>query len=99
VTLVEVRCKAHGCGKLRGWLDWAPAESDELRWSYPVPSPIPLCPHHGGVRGSVAGWVAARRRLGLPHDRYPTGQWISWAELRPAVQRARRTGDTQTHFL
>jgi hypothetical protein len=99
LILVKVHCKVRGCGKLLGWFDSAPAESDERRWSYPVPSPIPVCPRHGGASGSVAAWVEKRRRLGLPHDRYRTGRWISWAELRPAIREARRTGKTQTHRL
>jgi hypothetical protein len=101
MILVRLRCKVPGCGRLLGWIDWAPAESDEPHWSYPVPSPIPLCPRHGGAHqyGSTARWVEARRRLGLPTDRVTTGRWISWAELRPAVREARRTGETQVHKL
>jgi hypothetical protein len=101
MRLVELRCRVRGCGRLLGWLDSAPAESDELRWSYPVPSPIPFCPRHGGAHqyGSITRWVEARRRLGLPHDRVTTGRWISWEELRSAVREARRTKKTQVHKL
>ena len=97
MTLVEVRCKAHGCGRLLDRVESAPAEGDEIRWAGPLR--VSICPRHGGTRGSIAKWVEARRRLGLPHDRYPTGRWISWAELRPAVRQARLTFETQAHYL
>ena len=97
MTLVEVRCKVRGCGKLLTEVVSAPSEGDELRWTSYVS--IPVCPRHGGARGSVAKWVQKRRQVGLPHDRYITGRWICWADLRSPVQRARRTGSTQTHRL
>jgi hypothetical protein len=97
VTLVKVRCWVPGCGKLLADVDWAPAEGDELTWSTLVF--IPVCPRHGGGRGSVAKWASKRRRAGLPDDRVAAGRWAYWAELRPAVQAARRTGRTQTHVL
>jgi hypothetical protein len=97
MTLVALRCKVRGCGKLLSEVVSAPADSDDLRWSSYVW--IPVCPRHGGARGSVAKWVAKRRRLDLPHDRYTVGRWICWEELQPAVQLARRTGRTQVHRL
>jgi hypothetical protein len=97
VTLVKVRCKVRGCGKLLTEVVSAPAESDELKWASYVR--IPVYPRHGGANGSVASWVEKRRRRGLPHDRYNTGRWICWAELRPSVERARRAGKTQVHVL
>jgi hypothetical protein len=97
MKLVELRCKVRGCGKLLGWLESAPAESDATRWSGLYWAPV--CPRHGGAARSVAKWVEKRRRAGLSHDRYRTGQWLPWAELRPAVRLARRTGETPPHFV
>jgi hypothetical protein len=97
MTLVEVRCKARGCGKLLAEVVSVPAEGDEIAWS--GMANIPVCPRHGGARGSVANWVEKRRRLGLPHDRYNVGQWIYWADLRAKVLRARQTGRTQVHIV
>jgi hypothetical protein len=99
VTLVKVRCRARGCGKLLTEVVSAHADGDELRWNSWVV--IPVCPRHGGDHdyGSVAKWVEDRRRKNLPTDRRRTGRWICWAELRPAVRRARATGRTQTHRL
>jgi hypothetical protein len=95
--LVKFRCKVRGCGKVLGWLDEAGAETDELWWADMMV--VPRCPRHGGANGSVAKWVEKRRRAGLPHDRYATGQWIYRADLRPAVRRARLTGEPQDHFV
>jgi hypothetical protein len=99
LCLVELRCKARGCGKLLDEVVSAPASGDELRWASYVR--VHLCPRHGGGggHGSVAKWVEARRRLGRPHDRVPVGRYICWAELRSAVQQARLTGRTQVHVL
>lgn len=97
MTLVEVRCKAHGCGKLLTQVVKAPAEGDEIAWSGLFN--IPLCPRHGGPRGSVAKWVENRRRRGLPHDRVTWGRRIPWADIRSKVLRARRTRRTEKHFV
>jgi hypothetical protein len=97
VILVEVRCKVRGCGKVLDEVEWAPAETDEDRWTAMVY--VHLCPRHGGANGSVAAWVEKRRRAGLPHDRYAIGRYLPWDELRPAVQRARLYNDTQTYFV
>ena len=97
MRLVELCCKVRGCGKVLGWIEEAGADTDERWWADMMV--IPACPRHGGANGSVARWVEKRRRAGLPHDRYPTGRWIYRAELHPAVQRARRLGATQRHFV
>lgn len=97
MTLVKVRCKVRGCGKLLAEVVSAPADGDEFRWSSYVR--IPVCPRHGGANGSVGRWVEKRRSRGLPHDRYDTGRWICWADLRAAVRQARSTGRTQTHVV
>jgi hypothetical protein len=93
VVLVKVLCNVRGCGKLLDEVMSAPVTED-LWTSYVF---IHVCPKHGGGHGSVAKWVAAQKRLGRPHDLLPVGRWVQWAELRPAVEKARRTGRTQKH--
>jgi hypothetical protein len=93
MTLVEVRCEVRGCGLLLHEVGWAPPNSDESAWAGLVF--VYLCPWHGGAHGSVAKWVEARRRRGLPHDRYPVGRWVPWADLRAAVEQARLSEKTQ----
>lgn len=98
MTLVELRCKARGCGRLLSNVISVPAEGDEIAWSGMVF--VPVCPRHGGGGyGKVAKWVEAQRRLGRPHDRVRTGQWIYWADLRPKLLLARATGRPQVHVV
>ena len=99
MTLVQLRCKARGCGKLLGTVVSAPAEGDEIAWSGLVN--VPVCPRHGGDRahGSVGKWIENRRRRGLPHERVTVSRWVPWADLRPKVLRARQTGRTQVLVL
>lgn len=93
MVLVKVLCKVRGCGKLLDEVISAPVTED-LWTSYVF---IHVCPKHGGGYGSVAKWVAAQKRLGRRYDRVPMGRWVRWAELRPPVEQARRTGRTQKH--
>jgi hypothetical protein len=95
VILVELRCKVRGCGALLDEVASAPA-TDEL-WATLVN--VHLCPRHGqgAGHGNIARWQDRQRRAGKPDDRALNGRWVSWAELRPAVETARRTGRTQVH--
>ena len=91
MILVEVRCKT--CRKLLDEVETAPATED--LWACYVR--IHVCPKHGGGHGSVANWVAAQKRLGRPYDQTPVARWVPWAELRPAVERARARNRTSIH--
>jgi hypothetical protein len=95
VILVEVRCRVSSCRRRVHVVDSAPArEEDWSCWVY-----LHICSRHGGGHGSVAKWIAAQKRLGRPYDRVPTGRWVPWSDLRPAVERARRLGRIQQYTI
>lgn len=98
-TLVEVRCRSRGCGRLLHLVDWAPAVGDDAEWAGWVA--IMLCPRHGegAGHGNVRAWQARQRRAGRDAGRVHTLRWLPWSELRPAVTRARRTGRTEVHVM
>jgi hypothetical protein len=92
VILVEVRCRVRHCRKLltevtdpptteQGWTHW---------WQ------LELCPKHGeGTgHGNVASWQERQRRAGKSTDQVRLREWRPWSDLRPAVEKARRTGRT-----
>ena len=93
-VLVQVRCIV--CGRLLDDVLSAPPTGRE-RWSDYVL--VHLCPRHGegAGHGNVRAWQERQRRAGKRTDRVENGQWIQWAELRPAVEEARRTGRTVKH--
>jgi hypothetical protein len=99
-VLVEVRCKVRGCGLLLDNVVSVPALGDKEKWTSYVR--VHLCPKHGegAGYGNVRAWQGRQRRAGKPADRALTFQWIQWAELRPAVERAlARGGRTQVHVV
>ena len=97
-VLVKVQCKVGGCGKLLDEVISAPPAGG-ARWSDYVR--VQLCQRHGegAGRGNIMAWQERQRRAGKPTDRVETGRYIQWEELRSAVEEARRTGRTQSHFL
>lgn len=94
VVLVQVRCIV--CGRLLDDVLSAPPTSGGS-WSHYVY--VHLCQRHGegAGHGNVRAWQERQRRAGKPTDRVEKGRWIQWAELRPAVEEARRTGRTVQH--
>jgi hypothetical protein len=99
VILAEIRCKACSCGRLLDWVEAGDAPVTEEAWSYYVC--VQICQRHGdgAGRGNIAQWQERQRRAGKPADRVETGRWIQWTELRPAVEEARRTRQTQVHVI
>jgi hypothetical protein len=95
IPLVNVWCKVRGCGRLLDVVESAPVTEDG--WAGYVF--VHICPQHGegGGRGNIAAWQERQRRAGKDPGRRQTGRWAPWAELRPAVEKARRTGRTQPH--
>ena len=98
-VLVQVRCKARGCGRLLNEITGAPAPSDEQEWACYVR--MQICQRHGdgAGRGNIAAWKQRQRRAGKDPDRVQTHQMMPWAEFRPMVELARATGRTQKHFI
>lgn len=95
MILVEIRCRI--CGKLLDEVEDAPV-TEEV-WSYPVC--VQLCQRHGdgAGHGNVMRWQERQRRAGKDPDRVQTHRWIQWAELRPAVERARARNKTSMHTV
>ena len=96
MILVEIRCKT--CGKLLDEVESAPPAAG-CDWSYYVR--VQLCQRHGdgAGHGNVMRWQERQRRAGKPAGRVQTHRYIQWAELRPAVEKARLTEKTQVHVL
>jgi hypothetical protein len=96
VILAEIRCKT--CRKLLDEVISAPPTGG-WDWSYYVR--VQICQRHGdgAGHGNVRQWQERQRRAGKDPDRVQTHRWIQWAELRPAVEKARRTNRTQVHVL
>lgn len=96
-VLVEVRCKT--CRKLLNEVVSAPPRHDEDHWASYVC--IQLCQQHGdgAGHGNIARWKERQRQAGKDPDRVQTHQWVQWADLRPAVEQARRTSRTWTHLV
>jgi hypothetical protein len=94
-VLVEVRCRVPRCGRLLAEVTSAPAS--EEAWAYYVF--VDICQRHGegAGHGNITRWQERQRRAGKPADRREIGRYVPWAELRPAVEEARRTGRTQKH--
>jgi hypothetical protein len=99
-VLVDIRGKVTSCRKLLDYVVWAPsAEGDEWRWSGLCR--VSLCQRHGDSEawGDIQAWRERQRRAGKPTDRIQTHTRIPWADLRPAVEKARRTGKTQSYEI
>lgn len=96
MILVEVRCRS--CGRLLDMVVSAPPAGD-VRWGDWVY--LHMCPWHhpDGGHGNVRAWQERRRRAGKQADRRAIGRWAPWAELRPKVEKARRTGRSQVHAV
>ena len=96
MILVEIRCRI--CRKLLDEVENAPPAAG-CDWSYYVC--VQICQRHGdgAGHGNIAQWQERQRRAGKDPDRVQTHRWIQWAELRPAVEKARRTNRTQPHTL
>jgi hypothetical protein len=94
LILVQVRCKV--CGRLLDEVVSAPP-ADGARWSDYVF--VHLCLRHGegAGHGDIRAWQERQRKAGKPTDWVEIGRYIQWAELRPAVEKARRTGRTVKH--
>ena len=99
MNLAEIRCKARGCGRLLDVVEAGDASVTEEAWASYVR--VQICQRHGpgAGRGDIGQWQERQRRAGKPADRVETGRWIQWAELRPAVEKARRTRRTQVHVI
>ena len=97
MILVEIRCKVRGCGMVLDKVECAPATEEAWAWYVGVH----ICPRHGpgAGRGNIRQWQARQRRAGKPADRVETGRYIQWAELRPKVEEAWRTHQTQVHVI
>jgi len=97
VILVEIRCRV--CRKLLDNVVSAPAPGDEVLWACVVR--VQICQRHGegGGHGNILAWQARQRQAGKAADRRQTGDWIPWADLRPGVEKARRTGRTYVHLV
>jgi hypothetical protein len=95
VILVQRRCKQ--CGRVLDEVHEAP--TTEAGWSQWVQ--VSLCQRHGegAGYGDIRRWQERQRRAGKPADRVRTHTWICWAELRPAVEKAQRTGKTQSLLM
>ena len=96
MRLVNVRCRIPECRALLGWFDEAPPANDR-RWEIGMIQ-VRLCGPHGegAGHGNVRAWQDRQRRAGRPTDRVEHNKWVYWRELRPAVEKARQTGRTQT---
>ena len=90
MILVEIRCRARGCGHLLAAVDAVPDD-----WSATMT--IPACPRHGGARWTWPRMLKARRG-GLP-TQVTVGLRLAVEQLRPAIVEARRTGQTQTETV
>lgn len=94
MTLVEIRCKTRGCGRLLGTVDRAPED-----WSGFLV--VPACPDHGwNVTGPIGG---VRRAFGEPMGDLPPvaerSVQVRYASLRPAIEEAWRTSRRQVHAV
>jgi hypothetical protein len=60
-----------------------------------------ICPKHaeGAGHGNIAAWQERQRRAGKPTDEVRLREWRPWSNLRPAVEKARRTGRTQQFLI
>jgi hypothetical protein len=98
VILIEVRCKIYDCGRLLDEVEAGAPPVTEEAWTWYTF--VHLCPKHGDGAGygNIRKWQVRQRRAGKADDRVQIGQWIPWAELRPAVERARRLGQTVKHL-
>ena len=94
-VLVETRCRS--CRKLLDEVVSAPT-AEELWASW---KNFQICQRHseGAGHGNIPRWQERQRRAGKDPHRVQTGRWIQWAELRPAVERARATGRTCVHLI
>ena len=91
MTLVEIRCKARGCGKLLGEITELPA--DYAGWLL-----VPPCRRHDSVHAMI-------RNLG-DRDPDRAAEWategalpVAWELLRPDIERALATGRTEIHAI
>ena len=92
---MEIHCRS--CWRLLDEVVSAPATADA--WAGWVR--VQVCQRHGDGAGygNIAAWQERQRRAGKDPGRVRTGRWIPWAELRAAVEQARRTGRIQNHSL
>jgi hypothetical protein len=99
VNLVEIRCKARNCGRKLDVVEAGAAPVTEEAWASYVR--VQICQRHGpgAGRGNIRRWQERQRRAGKPADRVETGRYIQWAELRPKVEEAWRTRQTQVHVI
>ncbi len=91
MILVEIRCKAKGCGKLLKTVDKRPPTWDgELG--------IPVCGRHteGAIRPrGFLGWARSQALAGhSPPFMATLGRTVPWSDLRPAIEKAERFGRT-----
>jgi hypothetical protein len=100
VILVNIWCKHPDCRKLLGWVEFGDLPASEAAWGY-YSLRVPLCPKHGegAGYGNIMHWQERQRRAGKPADRVQTHRYMQWAELRPAVEEARRTGIVQEYRI
>lgn len=85
MTLVEIRCRARGCGALLATVDQVPGD-----WSGHVE--LEMCPRHGAGAPVLARLLRMRGRASWRRVRR-----VSYQRLRPAVERARQAGRTQVY--
>jgi hypothetical protein len=98
-VLVEIRCEVTSCRKVLENVVSAPRVGDETRWG--GATRVQICQRHGEGAGwgDVQAWQERQRRLDKPTDRVVEYKWIAWADLRPAVEKARHTGRTQPYKI
>lgn len=93
VPTVVLRCGARGCQRklltIEKWPEaagWAWSDRDQGIW-------VESCRRHGGVPTTMAELDERRDERGLPpEDRSRLMHFIRWSALRPAHQKACRTG-------
>lgn len=88
MILVRIRCKVPRCRRVLATVEGAPDDwSGQLRFK--------PCPKHSGAprNGTFARWVRRQYSAGriAPFD-LPVWTLVPWEELRPAIERAQRTG-------
>lgn len=95
MRMIDLRCAVKKCGRLLGWLDSAdvPAPSDPEWEGY---RSMPVCPVHGGAHGNVGSYRARQAAAGKNPDKTPVRRWLPLSMLRPAAEKARRTGKPAT---